>query len=79
MGDFYRDLRWSGWEAEVQQLSPAQSVAFYPFLFTREGRDVASATRSVVPYSELLTMLDDLAGQASGVPDGTPIQINVED
>ena len=40
---------------------------------------MTSATRSVVPYPELLTMLDDLAGQASGASDGTPIQINIED
>jgi hypothetical protein len=43
--DFYRDLRWEGWEAEVAGMGNDACMSFYPFLFTEQGSIHSSARR----------------------------------
>lgn len=49
--DFYASLRWQGWQDEVQRLAPDQCLAFYPFLWAKEG-SVATSSRRAVDVSE---------------------------
>ncbi|EHN63782.1 DUF2625 domain-containing protein [Comamonas testosteroni] len=49
--DFYRDLRWEGWEAEVAGMGNDACMSFYPFLFTEQG-SVLSSARKPVPAAE---------------------------
>jgi hypothetical protein len=63
--DFHADLRWPGWEAEVELLSPAEGISAFPFPFTEEGRDVGAAARAAVPFDALLDLYDDIAQQMS--------------
>lgn len=37
LADFYRDLRWSGWQDDVTVLTGDQCFTYYPFLWTKEG------------------------------------------
>ena len=76
---FYRHLRWPGWEREVGVVSVGEGITVYPFPFTEQGHDLASARRSVVPFSELLVMLDDLAQQVQALSEGTVLRVRTTD
>jgi hypothetical protein len=57
------NLRWPGWQAEVEHLAGDQGISLYPPAFSVEGRDLASASRRAVPITELFTFYDDVAAQ----------------
>jgi hypothetical protein len=63
--EFYRELRWPGWEAEVSALSLDEGISVYPFPFTAEGRNIATAARKAVPFQELLDLNEHLAESLS--------------
>jgi hypothetical protein len=75
--DFYQDLRWPGWEREVEILAPDRGLSLVPSPFTVEGRDLAHVSRSVVPLSELHGFYVDVAGQLGDTSDGTTFQLKV--
>jgi hypothetical protein len=60
---YYSNLRWKGWEQEVSTLTGSQGLACYPFLFTREGKNVARDKRRVVPIKELWVFGQDMQQQ----------------
>lgn len=66
--EFYEEVRWPGWEAEVIMLGLDEGIAVYPFLFTRESKPVANASRRPVPMAELVNMHVELATQLDGHP-----------
>jgi hypothetical protein len=49
--DFYRDLRWEGWQADVAALDADSCMGFYPFLFTAQG-SVHTSARRPTPVAE---------------------------
>ena len=55
LSEFYASLRWSSWEQELPQLGRDEVVAFFPFLWTKEG-EVETASRKTVPIHEHLAM-----------------------
>jgi hypothetical protein len=63
---YYRHLRWKGWEQEVGALTGTQGIACYPFLFTKEGKNVAKNKRGVVPIQELWVFGQDMQRQLDG-------------
>jgi Protein of unknown function DUF2625 len=71
LNDFYAELRWPGWEQEVDGLGAGEGVAVYPPPFTEQGRDIAAASRRPVPLAELLGFYDEVAAQLADTPDGT--------
>ena len=60
---FYEPFRWPGWEAEVGATPLDRLIAVYPPLFTREGHNVATSSRRPVPWRELTSWYDELAGE----------------
>lgn len=63
-------LRWPGWEDEVAAVPPHQGLSVYPPPFSREGKDIAAASRRVVPVQELFSFYDGAARQiGTGRPD----------
>jgi hypothetical protein len=50
---FYAHLRWPGWEGEVSALGGDRAMSFYPFLWTKEGKDVAKCSRRACPVEEV--------------------------
>lgn len=52
---FYQGLRWTGWEADLQQLAVDQCFSFYPFLWTKEG-SVESSSRKAIPVAEQFSL-----------------------
>ena len=63
---YYKNLRWKGWEKEVNTLNGNQGLACYPFLFTTEGENVANDKRGIVPISELWTFGQSMQRQLNG-------------
>ncbi|NVO86848.1 DUF2625 family protein, partial [Hymenobacter terrestris] len=53
LDDFYSDVRWPGWQGEIRPLTGDQGVAFFPFLFLEEGKNVATSKREVVSIAQL--------------------------
>ncbi|HWB77552.1 MAG TPA: DUF2625 family protein [Nannocystaceae bacterium] len=66
---FYADLRWDGWEAEVARLPDGAGIHVHPPLFTAESKPLEDASRRAVPMLELLRMNLDFARQLGDAPD----------
>ncbi|TGD78041.1 DUF2625 domain-containing protein [Hymenobacter wooponensis] len=63
---YYRNLRWKGWEQEVSALTGTQGLACYPFLFTKEGKNVGKDKRGTVPIQELWNFEQDMQRKLDG-------------
>jgi Protein of unknown function DUF2625 len=49
---FYNGNRWKGWRKDISLLSGESVFAFYPFLWSKEGKDINKNTRTPVPIEE---------------------------
>jgi hypothetical protein len=49
---FYKSLRWKNWEKEVAALDGNEVFNFYPFLWTKEGKNIDKCSRKNVPIHE---------------------------
>lgn len=56
LGRFYESMRWPGWESEVPGLSGDQAFSFYPFLWTKEGKDIAKCSRMPCRVDEVFSL-----------------------
>lgn len=50
--EFYKGRRWNNWRREVERLNGNGVFSFYPFLWTKEGKDINKNSRKVVPVDE---------------------------
>lgn len=66
LAEAFADLRWPGWEQEVETLAPSQGITLYPPPFSEEGRDKGKAYRRPVPMEELVRFYADAAEQLNG-------------
>ena len=51
--NFYSGLRWKNWKNDVEKLNGSQAFSFYPFLWTKEGKDINKVSRKITPVEEL--------------------------
>jgi hypothetical protein len=49
---FYSGKRWTKWRDEVSTLDGNQVFSFYPFLWTKEGKDINKISRKAIPIEE---------------------------
>ena len=49
---FYKGNRRQNWRKEVSELSGNETIAFYPFLWTKEGKDIDKNSRKAIPVEE---------------------------
>jgi hypothetical protein len=59
---FYEWIRWPGWDGDVAMLHGDRCYAFYPFLFTKEGKG-GCGRRAEVPIEEAWGLQMDLRKQ----------------
>lgn len=52
LDDFYKGLRWENWRDEVAKLDGNMVYNFYPFLWSKEGKDINKVSRKAVPVQE---------------------------
>lgn len=57
LGQFYENMRWPGWVAEVEALAGDRAFHFFPPPWTEEGEDVSKVDRRVVPSRELFGLM----------------------
>ena len=80
--DFYEDLRWPGWEAEVEALGPDEAFSVYPPLGFQPSPDtktsIGERSRRAVPARELWGLGHGIGRQIEGLPDGQAVEIKVE-
>jgi hypothetical protein len=60
---FYEGRRWTNWRNEVSKLDGNQVITFYPFLWTKEGKDINKNTRKAVPVEEQYSLNLDFRKQ----------------
>jgi hypothetical protein len=56
LADFYKSMRWPGWEREVAALNGEQALSIYPFLCTKEGKNIANCSRKACAVSEVYSL-----------------------
>ncbi|MDO6433481.1 DUF2625 domain-containing protein [Flavitalea sp. BT771] len=49
---YYEGHRWNGWRKEVASLPGEKTFNFFPFLWTKEGKDINKVSRKAVPVEE---------------------------
>ncbi len=49
---FYQGNRWTGWRNDVSGLEGDNVFNFYPFLWTKEGKDINKNSRKIIPVEE---------------------------
>jgi hypothetical protein len=74
--DFYRDLRWSGWEAEVEAVPLGKALSIYPPLFSAESAG-GEVSRQAVPWVELAAFHEEMARQLAALSrDSVPAELD---
>lgn len=76
--EFYADLRWPGWEADVTDVRLDEGLTAYPPPWSAEGQG-PGVTRRAVPFGELVTHLDETARRLRDLPDGGQVLFRTED
>ncbi|ANH83779.1 hypothetical protein A8C56_07735 [Niabella ginsenosidivorans] len=49
---FYKAKRWKNWREEVSKLDGNKVFNFYPFLWTKEGKDINKISRKIISIEE---------------------------
>lgn len=57
--DFYLGLRWNEWKKDVSKIKGDEAYSFYPFLWTKQGKDINTVSRKLVPVDELYKLMID--------------------
>ena len=50
---FYASLGWDGWESEVSFMGGDSALSVYPFLWSKEAKDIARSSRKACPIEEV--------------------------
>ncbi len=52
LNEFYQNLRWTNWTKDVVKLDGDKVFNFYPFLWSKEGKDINKNSRKKIPVDE---------------------------
>jgi hypothetical protein len=63
LSDFYNGLRWNNWKTEVPQLDGNKTYSFFPYLWTKEGKDINKAKRNPIPVDEQFSFTIEMRKQ----------------
>lgn len=66
LDEFYKGYRWTDWQTEVSKINGNEVFNFYPFLWTKEGKDISKNSRKVVPVEEQYNLNLEFRKQMSG-------------
>ena len=50
--EFYKGYRWNNWRDEVSQLDGNKTYSFFPYLWTKEGKEINKSTKKPIPVEE---------------------------
>jgi hypothetical protein len=60
---FYKNLRWRGWESELEVVGGDQMLGLYPPPWSEEGKDLSRVSRRAVPAREIWSFQQEIARQ----------------
>jgi hypothetical protein len=66
LAEFYKGLRWKGWKTEVADLDGNKVYSFYPYLWTKEGKDINKVSRKPIPVEEQFKFNLEMRRQLGG-------------
>lgn len=49
---FYKNLRWKNWEKDIDKLNGDEVFSFYPYLWSKEGKNINKTEKNKVPIEE---------------------------
>lgn len=52
LSNFYKGLRWASWDKYIDKLDGNKVYNFYPYLWTKEGKDIEKVSKKLVPVDE---------------------------
>ena len=52
LDEFYEDHRWINWKSDLAKLKGDQVFNFFPYLWTKEGKDINKVSKKAVPVEE---------------------------
>lgn len=63
LNKFYKDFRWKNWQKEVSELDGNKVFNFYPYLWTKEGKDINKNSRKAISIEEQYNLNIDFRKQ----------------
>jgi hypothetical protein len=63
LDEFYKGYRWKNWKDEVAKLSGDMVFNFFPYLWSKEGKDINKISRKAIPVDEQYNLNLDLRKQ----------------
>ena len=60
---FYKPFYWEGWQEEVAKLNGNQVFSFFPFLWTKEGKQIENVSRKVISMEGSYRLTMDMQRQ----------------
>jgi hypothetical protein len=52
LAEFYKNYRWKNWKEDVSKLDCDKVFNFYPYLWSKEGKDIENLLKEEVPIEE---------------------------
>lgn len=65
LNKFYDGLRWATWQKDAAELDPDKVFNFYPFLWTKEGKNIETLSRKPISVEEQYHLNVDFRKQLS--------------
>lgn len=63
LADFYKELRWADWKEDVEKLDGNKAYNFFPYLRTKEGKDINKVSRRPISVEEQFSFTLDMRKQ----------------
>lgn len=63
LADFYKELRWNSWKTDLAKINGNMTYNFYPYLFTKQGKDINKVSKKPVPVEEQFGFTLDMRKQ----------------
>jgi hypothetical protein len=52
LSTFYKNVRWNTWNEDIKKLDGNSVFSFFPFLWSKEGKDVNKNSKTIIPIEE---------------------------
>jgi len=62
---YYKSFRWIGWESDIKKISGDQGISIFPYLWTKEGKDIEKCSKRAVSMKELWGIQNHLANKVN--------------
>lgn len=61
--EYYSNMRWRDWKKEVKVLKGDQGISVFPYLWTKQGKNVEENHRQAMPMKEIWGIQHEIKNQ----------------